>query len=63
MRDSERIQPFLNRLAITWKSAPDLRFGQLVANLSRFTNNSDIWNPEEPEWIKAMREFEEQRNG
>lgn len=31
MRDPKRIQAFCNRLARTWETVPDLRFGQIVA--------------------------------
>lgn len=37
MRDPKRIKPFLNKLQKEWEKFPDLRFGQLVENISRQT--------------------------
>ncbi len=60
MRDPKRIQPFLNRLALTWERTPDLRFGQLVNNIASGSRFNDFWFQEEPEWIEAMRKFDEE---
>ncbi len=62
MRDFERISPFLDALAHAWRRDPDLRFGQLVIDLSTLTTNSDVWTLEEPEWTKAIQKFEERFN-
>lgn len=32
MRDPNRIQPFMDRLAAVWRKVPDWRFGQLMCN-------------------------------
>ena len=71
MRDSERIEPFLNQLKELWLKYPDLRFGQLVLKLygpmpSRYVGNGNyvdlrnigfIYNMEESDWLKRIEEF------
>ena len=40
--------------------APDLRFGQLIANLAflaRSTGHSDVWEVEDGEMLEAARSF------
>ena len=59
MRNPKRIRPFLERLALTWERSPDLRFGQLVNIIASRSRFGDFWFQEEPEWIKAMRKFDE----
>ena len=63
MRDPKRIRPFLDRLATTWERVPDLRFGQLVIGVGTSAGFVDPWSPEEPEWIGAMRGFDEKVQG
>lgn len=44
MRDRKRIEPFLAELGELWEKYPDLRFGQLVANLqATISKNPDLF--------------------
>jgi hypothetical protein len=44
LRDPRRIRKFLYKLGDFWEEYPDLRFGQLVMNLSRENEGfADIW--------------------
>jgi len=52
MRDPERIDVFLERLRKIWMRNPDLRFGQLVLNVSE--NIPLLYNIEDDEFIKKM---------
>ena len=52
MRDPERIDAFLERLRKIWMRNPDLRFGQLVLNVSE--NIPLLYNIEDDEFIKKM---------
>lgn len=59
MRDPGRIDPFLAALGDVWKDHPDMRFGQLVMNLSREEDNTfpDTWEWEDDEWVTRMENF------
>ena len=57
MRDPNRIDPFLAKLAATWKRYPNLRFGQLIENIAvylRPVGANATWYNEEPSWEDAM---------
>jgi len=57
-RSPLRIDPFLRALADVWKQHPDMRFGQLVMNLSRVEGGfADTWNWEDGEWYRRMQEY------
>ena len=34
MRDINRIEPFLEKVAELWKKYPDYRFGQMISNIN-----------------------------
>lgn len=54
-RDIKRIEPFVENLKEYWLRNSDLRFGQMVFNLtSEIPNVIDIFNPEDDEWEKAL---------
>lgn len=58
MRDKHRIEPFLVELGELWKKYPDLRFGQLVANLQAMVSkNPDIFYTEDDQMLKVIRSF------
>ena len=57
MRSPERIDPFLQNLAKLWKKYPDLRFGQLISNITA-TSKVDPFFLEEDQFEKLMKEFE-----
>lgn len=65
MRNSERIEPFLNQLKELWLKWPDMRFGQLVLNLygpMRIYGDDGgdavkIYSMEESDWLKRIEEF------
>lgn len=69
-RSINRIDPFIERLAVLWKKYPDMRFGQLVEDILRLyvvdrygkferpTFDALLWIMEENEWIDAIDIFE-----
>lgn len=58
MRDRKRIEPFLAELGELWEKYPDLRFGQLVANLqATISKNPDLFYTEDDQMLKAIRSF------
>jgi hypothetical protein len=59
MRDSNRIKPFCTELAELWSNWPDLRFGQIMYNISKYVNfehGKDIFYMEDEELLKVFRE-------
>jgi len=57
MRDINRIEPFLEKLAELWKQSPDFRFGQLIYVLADKLDTNDIFFPEEDAWIACFEEL------
>lgn len=57
MRDPSRIKPFLTSFEALWQRYPDLRFGQLVANIA---DGDDMWNWEEEDWLRRMDEVKQE---
>jgi hypothetical protein len=58
MRDPARIEPFCNELAALWSNYPDLRFGQLMSNIARYTqmeHRKDMFFMEEEELMEIIR--------
>ena len=55
MRDVYRIEQFLLEFGILWKMHPDLRFGQIVSNLS-IKSATDLFYIEDNEMLSAIRE-------
>lgn len=59
MRDLERIYPFCVEVATLWSNYPDLRFGQMMSNISKYCQRElgkDIFYMEEEELIEVIRE-------
>ena len=59
MRDSKRIKSFCIELAELWSNWPDLRFGQIMSNISKyvqFEHGKDIFYLEDDELMKILRE-------
>jgi uncharacterized protein YihD (DUF1040 family) len=54
MRDPKRIDKIIDSLEELWLKNPDLRFGQLIYNLSKQGNIDDIFNPEDDVWLYAI---------
>ncbi len=46
MRDPNRISAVLGSLESIWRSHPDWRLGQLIANIATWAEQ-DVWNIEE----------------
>lgn len=65
MRDPQRIDPFIRKLADYWKAnIPDWRFGQFMSNFLGFVackTKQDIFFIEESEMEKLLDEFFEPR--
>lgn len=55
-RSPLRIRPFLNALEDLWTANPDLRFGQLVMNLTRDDTGAftDAWGWENSQWLRRV---------
>lgn len=51
MRNPDRIEPFLAKLAEYWHKVPDWRFGQLICNLPF---SKDQFFVEEDEFIETV---------
>ena len=47
MRDPDRIDRILGKIGVLWKIMPDLRFGQLLINLSVIDDTLGDWNAED----------------
>ena len=59
MRDPNRIKPFCTELAELWSNWPDLRFGQIMSNISKyvqFEKGKDIFYIEDEELLKVLLE-------
>lgn len=59
MRDTNRIKPFCTELAELWSNWPDLRFGQIMYNISKYIemeHRKDIFYIEDDELMKIFRE-------
>lgn len=64
MRDPNRLDALYDELKKMHKEkCPDQRFGQMISNFFGWVLGekkcSDIWFPEENEWIKWIKEFYE----
>ena len=59
MRNPNRIKPFCDELAKLWSNWPDLRFGQIMYNISKYIemeHRKDVFYMEDEELIKIFRE-------
>ena len=57
MRDINRIKPFCDEVAELWSNWPDLRFGQIMYNISKyvqFEHGKDIFYMEDEELIDVL---------
>lgn len=68
MRDPARIDRMIELLRAAWHASPDLRLGQLIANLTPSDDDpygtaSDeavytaMWNREDDAWERALHEW------
>ena len=53
MRDPKRIKTLLKTIEEAWKSCPDLRLCQLIANC--FPGKSDLYSVEDEELLKRIK--------
>ncbi len=59
MRNPNRIKLFCDEIAELWSKYPDLRFGQIMSNIARYTQmeyRKDMFFMEEDELIDVLRE-------
>lgn len=59
MRDPNRIQSFCTEFTELWSKYPDLRFGQIMSNISRYIQmeyRKDMFYMEEDELMKIIRD-------
>ena len=54
MRDINRIEPLLNKFEELWKLNTDIRFGQMVYNLSR---GWDLFNIEDDKMLEIINQL------
>ena len=60
LRDPDRIKPFCEIFSELWLKYPDLRFGQIISNLSTYAMskyNKDIFYLEEFEILVILTEM------
>lgn len=60
MRDANRIYPFCIQFAELWAKHPDLRFGQIVSNVARYTQmkyRKDAFFLEEDEIMDIIKKM------
>ena len=58
MRDHNRIYPFCSEFAELWAKYPDLRFGQIMYNISKYVemeHKKDMFYMEDEELMKIIR--------
>jgi uncharacterized protein YihD (DUF1040 family) len=61
MRDPKRIDIVLKELGKFWKKYPDLRLGQIVANISRDCGfDADPFFMEDTELLEKLKEYNEE---
>lgn len=59
MRNTDRIQPILNKLAENWKANPDFRLGQLIMAITRTGEHSPkLFYMEDEVFLKKLEEFQ-----
>ena len=56
MRDINRIDPLLQKLAEAWKKTPDQRFGQFMYNFFR-RYGKDPFYAEDDEWMVGIQAY------
>lgn len=57
MRDPKRIERMIEQLESAWHALPDMRLGQLVLNVTRAANTSDLWNLEDDQIEQLLDSF------
>ena len=61
MRNRNRIKPFLIEVLKQWEKVPDMRFGQLMENLSSFAKvkygAEDLFYIEDNELLNMLKEY------
>jgi uncharacterized protein YihD (DUF1040 family) len=56
VRDINRIEPFMKILTELWLESPDLRFGQLMHNISyKLKEDGDIFNVEDNDLLREIK--------
>jgi hypothetical protein len=58
IRDPNRIAPMMERIKRLWESNPELRFYQLMGNVSKV---KDPYYVEDSELMRWIEEYEEER--
>ena len=60
MRDEKRIDEFCELLKKVWHKVPDWRFGQLIENLKRAMQKSDIFYIEDEVMLDLLKVYFEE---
>lgn len=60
MRNIKRIYPFLTTIKESWQTYPDLRFGQLIYNFTKWLKEEkqqDLFYIEDDKFIEFFKEY------
>ena len=57
MRDPKRIPYMLDLLEEGWSQMPDIRFGQLIENLKRYTGKEDLFYIEDEQMVEYIKDY------
>ena len=61
MRNPERIQPLLDKIAKLWKENPDFRLGQLIMTITMTgEHNPKLFYIEDDDFLKLLEERSKQ---
>ena len=60
MRDPKRIPYILKLLYEGWKKTPDIRFGQLIENLKKYTGKNDLFYVEDDDLENYIKDYTNQ---
>lgn len=61
MRNPERIQPILDKIAELWKEHPDFRLGQLIMVIGMTKeHNPKLFYMEDEEFLRLLEERQQQ---
>ena len=57
MRDPNRIYEFIKVLTEAWANNPDLRFSQIIENIKRYSNKSDLFYLEDEDMLQIIKDY------
>ena len=57
MRDPKRIYEFMRVFTKAWANNSDLRFGQIIENIKRYSNKSDLFYVEDEDMLQIIKDY------